>query len=148
MALLGFLALSGPCAALAQEAPVGDPARGATLFAETCVACHAIKTAAGEVLVEAESRNGPNLHGVAGATPGGDPEHYYTDMIRAYRDSGAVWGEENFVAFLPDPTAFLRAATGKGGSSRMPHGMVVDAQEAHDLWAYLATFPPRPAAAD
>jgi cytochrome c len=140
--LTAALALLGPAMALAQEAPIGAPAAGEALFTRTCAACHAIRTPTGEVLVEAESRTGPNLHGVAGATPGSDPEHYYTDMIRAYRDSGAVWEEENFVAFLPDPTAFLREATGKGGSSRMPHGMVVDAQQAHDLWALLATFPP------
>jgi cytochrome c len=111
---------------LAQDSMVGDAAAGAHLFAETCVACHAIKTEAGEVLVRAESTNGPNLYGVAGRAPGGDPEYTFTDMIRAYRDGGAIWEEENFAAFLPHPTNFLREQTGKGGTSRMPHGMVVD----------------------
>jgi cytochrome c len=121
---------------------VGDAAVGAGLFAETCVACHAIKNEAGEVLVEAESRTGPNLYGVAGRIVGGDPDFYFGDMIRAYRDMGAIWEEENFVAFLPHPTEFLREVTGKGGTSQMPHGMVIDDQQSHDLWAYLATFSP------
>ena len=140
--LVGSLALLAPGLAAAQDM-AGDPARGAGLFADTCQYCHAIETGAGEVVVEAESTQGPNLWGVAGATPGGDPEHLYTDMIRAYRDSGAVWEEENFVAFLPHPTNFLREVTGKGGSSRMPHGMVASEEDARDLWAYLATFPTR-----
>ena len=134
------LALTWASGVAAQQAS-GDAAHGEALFLDTCAHCHAIETAAGETLVESESNQGPNLWGLAGRAAGGDSEHYYTDMIRAYRDAGAVWEEENFVAFLPDPTAFLREATGKGGSSRMPHGMVVGEADARDLWAYLATFP-------
>ena len=139
---VALLLVLGPSTALAQDM-VGDPARGEALFADTCVGCHKIETTEGDVLVEGESDTGPNLWGVAGAAPGGDPEHFYTDMIRAYRDSGVIWEEENFVAFLPHPTNFLREVTGKGGSSRMPHATVTDDQQAHDLWAYLATFPTR-----
>jgi cytochrome c len=134
--------LLGPAAAWAQGAIVGDAAAGAEHFEQTCTACHAIKNEVGEVLVEAESRTGPNLFGVVGRSVGGDPEFYFGDMIRAYRDMGAIWEEENFVAFLPHPTNFLREVTGKGGTSQMAHGMVVDDQQAHDVWAYLATFSP------
>lgn len=145
--LIGLLTLLGLSAVWAQGAMRGDAAVGAELFAQTCTACHAIKNEAGEVLVEAESRTGPNLFGVVGRMVGGDADFYYGDMIRAYRDTGAIWEEENFVAFLPHPTNFLREVTGKGGTSQMSHGMVIDDQQSHDLWAYLATFSPAEEAA-
>ena len=50
-----------------------------------------------------------NLFGVAGRTVGGDPDFYFGDMIRAYRDTGAIWEEQNFVAFLPQ---FIRPERG------------------------------------
>lgn len=133
-----------PLAAAAQEAPpgdaVGDAAAGAEHFDGQCVACHVIRDEAGEVLAGRNGRNGPNLYGVAGRVPGSVEDYRYSDLMVTYGEQGAVWEEANTVAYLLDPTGHLREATGEDGRGKMAY-QVRDEQEAHDLWAFLATFP-------
>ncbi len=136
--LLGLMALFGSGPALAKEM-VGDSAAGEALFAARCGGCHIIENEAGEVLAGGGSIN---LYGVAGRVPGSLPDIDYSDLMVAYGESGAVWEEANFVPYVPDPTTFLKEATGQSGTSKMPTGRVREEQEAHDLWAYLATFSP------
>lgn len=138
--LVGFLALFGPGSALAQDTLVGDPAAGETHFGGHCEVCHTVQDEAGERLAGYGASRGPNLYGVAGRVPGSVPDANYTEHLVAYGQTGAVWEEANFVGFAQDPTAFLRDALGSGHSS-MPSGLVNE-QEAHDLWAFLATFSP------
>jgi cytochrome c len=61
--------------------------------------------------------------------------------MRACGETGAAWEEVNIVPYLLDPTGHLREATGEDGRGRMAY-QVRDEEEAHDLWAYLATFAP------
>jgi cytochrome c len=128
--------------AWAQEAPVGDAAAGEEHFSRQCVACHVVQDAAGEVLAGRNARVGPNLYGVIGRVAGSYPEFDYSELMETYGATGAVWEEANFVAYVQDPTGFLREATGEtSGRSKMAY-QVRDEQEAHDLYAYLATFSP------
>jgi cytochrome c len=142
--LLAALALLGPTAALAQEAMVGDAATGEELFGRQCIACHVVEDEAGEVLAGRSGRVGPNLYGVAGRVPGTYPDFDYSELLVAYGETGVVWEEANFVPYVMDPTGFLREATGQDGRSKMAY-QVRDEQEAHDLWAFLATFSPEAA---
>ena len=133
---------------LAQEAPVGDAAAGEEHFSRQCVACHVVQDAAGEVLAGRNARVGPNLYGVIGRVAGGLEDFDYSELMETYGATGAVWEEANFVAYVQDPTGFLREATGEtSGRSKMAY-QVRDEQEAHDLYAYLATFSPEGGAAE
>jgi cytochrome c len=143
--LIALLALSAPGAALAQEALVGDPAAGEEHFQRQCIACHVVQDEAGEVLAGRSARTGPNLYGVIGRVPGGDPDFDYSELMEAYGAmEDVVWQEENFVPYVQDPTGFLREATGESGRSKMAY-QVRDEQQAHDLYAFLATFSPEAA---
>lgn len=139
-ALTALLALIGPAAALAQDAPVGDAAAGEEHFQRQCVSCHVVQDATGEVLAGRNAQVGPNLYGVVGRVAGSYPDYDYSDLMLAYGATGAVWEEENFVGYVQDPTDFLEAATGESGRSKMAY-QVRDEQQAHDLYAFLATFP-------
>ena len=145
-ALLGTGAVWAQEAA-AQEAMVGDAAAGEEQFNRQCVACHVVADAAGEVLAGRNGRIGPNLHGVVGRVAGSHPDFDYSDIMAAYGASGAVWAEENLLAYVQDPTGFLREATGEDGRSKMAYQMR-DEQEARDILAFLATFPSEAAAAE
>lgn len=142
-------ALFLPGSVLAQDAaapgaPTGDAAAGEGHFQQQCISCHVVEDEAGEVLAGRNARVGPNLYGVVGRVAGGLEDYDYSDLLKAYGEDGAVWEEENFVGFVQDPTGFLREATGEDGRSKMAY-QVRDEQEAHDLYAYLATFSPEAA---
>ncbi|WP_246849740.1 c-type cytochrome [Rubellimicrobium arenae] len=132
-------ALLGPGLAWAQEG-TGDAAAGEQQFNRQCVACHVVQDAGGEVLAGRNAHVGPNLYGVAGRVAGSYPDFAYSTLMQAYGAAGAVWEEGNFVAYVQDPTGYLREATGEAsGRSKMAY-QVRDEQQAHDLWAFLATF--------
>ena len=131
--------LSLPALAAAQEAP-GDPASGAALFDRQCTACHLVRDPGGEVLAGRSGRTGPNLWGVAGRTPGTEEGFRYGAAMVAYGQTGAVWGADNFIPYVQDPTGFLRGALGDPGARARMAYQVRDPGEAADLWAYLSTF--------
>ncbi|WP_246082592.1 c-type cytochrome [Rubellimicrobium rubrum] len=144
--VIAVMALLGPCAAWAQEG-TGDAAAGEEHFNRQCIACHVVQNEAGEVLAGRNAKVGPNLYGVAGRVAGSYPDYAYSELMTTYGATGAVWEEANFTAYVQDPTGYLREATGEtSGRSKMAY-QVRDEQEAHDLWAYLATFAPADAAA-
>ena len=144
--------------AFAQEMN-GDAANGESEFARQCVSCHVIADESGEVIAGRNGRIGPNLHGVVGRAPGAVEDFRYSDAIVAYGELApeedltgtaptgeqfetVVWGPENTMAYLQDPTAFLRdALDDRRARSKMAY-KVRDEQVAADLYAYLATFSP------
>jgi len=140
------LVLLAPASAFAQDAIVGDAAAGEEHFNRQCIACHVVQNEAGEVLAGRNGKVGPNLYGVAGRQAGSYPDFAYSELMLTYGATGAVWEETNFAAYVQDPTGYLREATGEtSGRSKMAY-QVRDEQEAHDLWAFLATFSPEGAA--
>lgn len=146
MTIIAALALAAPAMGLAQEALLGDAAAGEEHFNRQCVSCHVVQDeATGEVLAGRNARVGPNLYGVIGRLAGSHPDYDYSDLLAAYGETGAVWEEANFVAYVQDPTGYLREATGEeSGRSKMAY-QVRDEQQAYDLHAYLATFSPEAA---
>ena len=127
----------------------GDAAAGEEQFNRQCVACHVVQdTATDEVLAGRNAKVGPNLYGVAGRVAGTHEGFAYGDAIVAYGETGAVWDEANFVAYVQDPTGFLRTALDdKRARGKMAY-QVRDEAQAYDLYAFLATFGTEPAAGD
>ena len=144
---LAVLAVLAPGAALAQETAAGDPEAGADHFNSQCVSCHVVQDDSGQILAGRNGHVGPNLYGVIGRPAGSYPGFNYSTLMKAYAATGAVWGEENFVPYVQDPTDFLRGASGEtSGRSKMAY-QVRDPQEAQDLYAFLSTFAGEGAAA-
>ncbi|MGR3465254.1 c-type cytochrome [Limimaricola sp.] len=148
--------LAAPAFAQEMEA---DVANGESEFARQCVSCHVVADESGEVLAGRAGRIGPNLYGVIGRQPGSVEDFRYSDAIVAYGElspaddkTGAapqgddfetvVWGKDNTIAYLEDPTAFLRDALDDPRARSKMAYKVRDAQAAVDIQAYLATFSP------
>ncbi|SDF44166.1 c-type cytochrome [Limimaricola pyoseonensis] len=148
--------LAGPT--LAQEM-TGDAANGETEFSRQCVSCHVVADESGEVLAGRNGRVGPNLYGVAGRQPGIVEDFRYSDALVAYGELApdadatgtaptgegietVIWAQANTVAYLQDPTGFLREALDDSRARGKMAYKVRDPQTAADLYAYLATFSP------
>lgn len=119
----------------------GDAAAGEEQFARQCVACHVVQDpATDEVLAGRNAKVGPNLYGVAGRVAGSMEGFAYGDGMKEYGETGAVWEEANFVAYVQDPTGFLREALDNNRARGKMAYQVRDEAQAYDLYAYLATF--------
>lgn len=130
------LSLSAP-SAFAQ----GDAEAGAQAFNQ-CQTCHVVENEDGEVLAGRTGRQGPNLYGVIGRQAGTYEDFRYRDSIVEAGEQGLVWDEENLVAYLQDPTSFLRETL---DDPRARSGMSFRARNeemAQDIVAFLATFGP------
>ncbi len=148
--------LAAPAMAQDMEA---DVANGESEFARQCVSCHVIADESGEALAGRAGRIGPNLHGVIGRQPGAVEDFRYSDGMVAYGElapaddmtgtaptgdefENVVWAHDNTVAYLQDPTSFLREALDDERARGKMAYKVRDEQTAIDITAYLATFSP------
>ena len=123
--------------------PTGDAAAGEKAFRK-CVACHVVKNENGDTLAGKAARTGPNLYGIAGA-PIGQQEFKYSKVAIAAAEAGAIMTEDNFVAYLADPSKYLSEVAGEKGRSKMAL-KVNKEQDARDLFAYLFSLQPAPEA--
>jgi len=132
------LALASP--ALADD-PTGDAAKGEAAFRQ-CQACHIVADADGNVLAGRSGRTGPNLYGIAGRAAGSVEGFRYSELMHEAAEKGLVWDEETFVAYVQNPTNFLKEASGEdSGRSNMTF-MVRKPDDAVNLWAYLVSLAP------
>ncbi|MFN4099478.1 MAG: c-type cytochrome [Pararhodobacter sp.] len=120
----------------------GDAEAGAAAFNQ-CQSCHVVANDAGEVLAGRNARTGPNLYGVIGRTAGSVDGFRYGDGIVAAGEAGLVWDEESTVAYLQDPTSFIREAAGNPRARSNMTFRVRSEDQARDLYAFLATFSPQ-----
>ena len=126
--------------AFADSHAAGDAANGEVVFGRQCVSCHVIANADGDVLAGRNAKVGPNLFGLIGRQPGTYPEFNYGEDIVAYGETGAVWGEENFLEYAENPTEFLREELdNQRARSKMAFQMRKET-DAADVYAYLVTF--------
>ncbi|KPP89251.1 MAG: monoheme cytochrome c [Rhodobacteraceae bacterium HLUCCA08] len=125
---------------LAQDAPTGDAAAGEEQFNRQCVTCHVVVNEAGETLAGRNARTGPNLYGMAGATIGAVADFRYSEALLALNAEGTTWDEDSFVAYVQDPTAWLREATGDSRARGLMSWRVREEQQARDIYAYLASL--------
>ncbi len=122
----------------------GDAEAGEKAFNQ-CKACHSIVDAEGTVVLKG-GKTGPNLWGVPGRTAGSNEDFgkKYKKSIVEAGEGGLVWDEATFVAYVQDPTAFLKEVT---GDSKARSGMafkVRKEEDAANLWAYIASLSPEP----
>lgn len=123
------LLLLAPLAAHAE----GDAAAGEKAFGK-CKACHAITAPDGTSIVKG-GKTGPDLYGVVGRGAGVD-FNYSPSMVSAH-EKGLVWDETNLVAYLADPTAFLKDyLADPSAKSKMTFKL---SKGAEDIAAYLTS---------
>lgn len=130
------LVIAATTAMLAIPAFAGDVAVGEKEFGK-CKSCHGITAADGTVVVKG-GKTGPDLGGVVGRQIGSYEGFKYGDDIVAAGADGTVWDEEMLVAYMTDPTAWLKEKTGNSAAkSKMTFKMKAKQE---DVAAYLATF--------
>ncbi|MEL6520465.1 MAG: cytochrome C [Pseudomonadota bacterium] len=119
------------------HAATGDAAAGEEAFGKQCVACHVVVNDAGETLAGRNAKTGPNLYAVAGRPAGSIEDFRYGTGMEEAGEKGLVWTEESFVAYVQDPTAYLREYT-ENKRARGKMSFKVRAEEdALNLYAYL-----------
>ena len=119
----------------------GDAAAGQEQFERQCVSCHVVADADGNVLAGRAAKTGPNLYGLAGRLPGSVEGFRYGDALASLGEAlPDGWTEEAFVAYVQDPTTYLRETLeDRRARSKMAY-KVRDEAQATDIFAYLATF--------
>ncbi len=115
MALAIGLAASGASAA--------DDVENGKKIAKKCTACHTLNKGG-------KNRLGPNLFGVLGKPAGHVKDYKYS---KALLDSGIVWDEANFMAFIDNPKKTIK------GTKMSFAGIKKPAQRA-ELLAYFKTL--------
>lgn len=113
-----------------------DVAEGEKAFRQ-CQTCHVVADPDGNVLAGRNAKTGPNLYGVIGRQAGADEEFSYSDPMVAAGEGGLVWDQESFVAYVQDPTAFLRDQTGDSGARSKMTFRVRSEEDAANLAAYI-----------
>jgi len=135
-----FTVLAAPAFADGHASTQGDVANGEAQFARQCVACHVVADASGEVLAGRNAKTGPNLYGIAGRQIGSVEGFRYGDSIVEVGADGTGWTEESFVAYVQDPTGWLRETLDNRRARGKMAYQVRAESDAYDLYAYLATF--------
>ncbi len=132
--------------AFADGHATGDAANGEEQFNRQCVACHVVVDDAGETLAGRNAMTGPNLYGVAGRVMGSIEDFRYGDALLTLNENGEVWDEEKFVGYVQDPTPWLREFLDDRRARGKMAFKVREEQDARDIYAYLASLGPEPAA--
>lgn len=114
----------------------GDPAAGAQQWRQ-CRSCHMIVAPSGEV-IQNGGRVGPNLYGVVGQPAASVEGFRYSPDLIAAGEAGLVWDEANFIAYVQDPTGFIRSHSGNN-AARSPMNFQMRSGAA-DMYAYLASL--------
>jgi cytochrome c len=131
--------------AFADGHATGDAAAGEKVF-NKCQTCHVIANEAGEVLAGKAGKTGPNLFGLPGRVAGTYPDFKYGESIVAVGASGFTWSEADFVAYVADPAKFLKEKTGdKAAKTKMSFKLPKE-EDAKNVWAFIASLSPAPAA--
>lgn len=119
---LGLAALVAAALGLAGAANAADASRGATLFKQRCMACHALAPDTGP-------RMAPSVAGLAGRKAGTAPIFKYSAALKA---SGLAWTSANLDRFLTAPKKLV-----PGTTMAMA---VAKPTDRGDIVAYLATL--------
>jgi cytochrome c len=104
----------------AHSEQVGDPRKGAALFASHCSECHSMK--------EGKNKKGSSLYQVAGKTAAQTQGFVYSDALK---ESRLVWSNENLHRYLQNPKA-----TVVGG--KMKYEGMQSSTDRDDVISYLS----------
>ena len=113
----------------------GDIAKGEKIF-KKCKSCHMIVHDSGRTIVKG-GRNGPNLYGILGRTAGSIDGFKYGKSLATLGESGFIWSEYEFVAYVANPNKYLvDKLDDKKARSKMSYKLKNEA-DALNIWAYL-----------
>ncbi len=135
------LALAALLAVGAAPALAGDAEKGAKAFNQ-CQTCHVVVNDAGETLAGRNAKTGPNLYGIVGRQAGTVEGFKYGDDLVAAGAKGLVWDEATFVAYVQDPSKFLKEYLDDGGAKGKMTFKVKKEEDAANLYAFLASLAP------
>ena len=128
-----LLMLSSTTLAVAGESAT----RGEDLFEKSCAACHSIIAENGRLIAGNGRDNAPNLNDLTERAPGSDSNYRYGVSLASYSAQTPRWDQEAFVAYVMDPTGFLRSRLGdRRARSRMAYRVRYEA-DAIDLYAFI-----------
>lgn len=139
LAAVAASTLALPALADGHLAATGDAAAGEKAFRQ-CVSCHVVVNEAGDTLAGKKAKTGPNLYGIIGSNFGQVEGFKYSKINQAAAGmEDLIVDEATMVAYLQDPTAFLKEATGESGRSKMTYKVRKEA-DALNLYAYLSSL--------
>ena len=125
--------------AFAESHVSGDASAGESVFNQ-CQACHVVKNDEGETLAGRAGRTGPNLYGIEGRTAGSVEDFRYSGSMVDAGDAGLIWDEENFVAYVQDPTGFLRTYLDDSGARGKMAFKLRSEDDAKNVYAYIVSL--------
>jgi cytochrome c len=99
----------------------GDAVKGEQSF-KKCMACHSASDKTNKV--------GPYLFGVVGRKVASVDGYTYSDSMKAYAATGAVWDEKSLDTYLAAPKSVVAL-------TKMAFGGVKDEKERADIISYL-----------
>lgn len=117
----------------------GDAEAGERAFRQ-CISCHVVVDAEGETLAGRNARTGPNLWGIDGRMIGSYEDFRYGNGLTALMESEMVWDEASFVAYVQDPTGWIREAADDDSLRGAMSFRVRSEEDALNLYAYLASL--------
>lgn len=123
--------------AMAEVVATGDAAKGEKVFRK-CISCHVVTNEAGETLAGKKATTGPNLYGVAGGTFGQAADFTYGKGADAA--IGTVLDEATFVAYVADPSGWLKEVTGDSSARSKMSFRLKKEDDAKDVFAYLLSL--------
>jgi len=125
----------------AMTMPTGDIAAGEAAFGQ-CATCHVVQNEAGETLAGRNAKTGPNLYGIAGRKAGIIEDFRYSPSMVEAGEKDMIWNEVHFVAYVKDPTGYLREyLDDKRARGKMAYKVRAD-EDAINLYAYLYSLAP------
>lgn len=124
-----------------EAGPSGDAEAGEARF-RACIACHVVADAEGNTLAGRNARTGPNLYAIAGRVAGSIEGFRYSPSMVAAGEAGLVWDEASFVAYLPNPTNFLREFNDDPRARGAMTPQRVSEEDAANLFAFLVSLAP------
>lgn len=123
----------------------GDAEKGKKSF-NKCKSCHMIVTADGDTILKG-GKTGPNLWGVVGRTAG-TADFKYSKYLVSAGEAGLVWDEEEFTAYVADPSKYLKGYLDDNKARGKMNFKLKKAEEAANIWAYLTSVSPAAEGAD
>ncbi len=119
-------------AAFAGASHAQDAANGEKLF-KSCKSCHAVGDGA-------RNKSGPVLTDVIGRTAGTFAGYKYSKSLRTAGEEGLVWDEAQIIAWLENPSAYLKDRLDDPKAKAKMGFKLKSASDRADIAAYLASF--------
>ena len=118
----------------------GDVAAGEEQFNRQCKSCHVVRNDAGEVLAGRNGKAGPNLFMLDGRALATVDGFRYGDSLLEVGGAGKIWDAESFVAYVQNPTIWLRETLDNPRARSKMAYQVRDAGQASDIYAFIASL--------